>query len=144
MPLPIVIDGATEVGILKIHLELGTRTENGALNSEQLQLTLQLREWVFSSEGKTGWFEGELLSLQSALPNEAYLKACIACAYSDYSPYGHGSFGCMACFRKLKDDYAKVNDKFDLFPILDKAEVVQETYVCPEFAKRRPNTGYRG
>jgi hypothetical protein len=50
----------------------------------------------------------------------------------------------MACFRKLKDDYAKVNDKFDLFPILDKAEVVQETYVCPEFAKRRPNTGYRG
>jgi len=28
--------------------------------------------------------------------------------FSDYSPYGHGLFGCMMCFRNLKEEYVKV------------------------------------
>jgi len=50
----------------------------------------------------------------------------------------------MACFRKPRKEYSQVKDKFDLFSIPDMAEVVQETYLCPEFEKRLPNTGYRG
>lgn len=72
------------------------------------------------------------------------LKICFSCSHSDYPPIGHGLFGGMACFRNLKDEYSRVKDKFDLFPILDRAEAVQETYLRPEFAKRLPNTGYRG
>jgi hypothetical protein len=117
---------------------------NGGLEKEVLTLSLDTDRQVFRSAGNSGWFEDELLSLQSSLPQGTYLKACISCAHSDYSPYGHGLFGGMACFRNLKEQYSQVKDKFDLFPILDQAEVVQETYLCPEFEKRQPNTGYRG
>src|SRR5260221_6389950 len=129
---------------LQMRLELGSETSNGGLDRELLRLSLAVNGHAYHSSGKTGWFEGELISLHSALPMGAYLIACINCAYSDYSPYGHGLFGGMACFRKFKQQYANVRSKDDLFPILNNADVVQETYLCQEFAKRRPHTGYKG
>src|SRR5260370_20639039 len=89
------------------------------------------------------WFEDELLSLQRALPVGMALKTCFTCAYSDYSPYGHGLFGGMACFRSFKAEYSRVQSKDDLFPLLDKADRVQEPYLCADFDIRKPHTGYR-
>ena len=73
------------------------------------------------------------------------MKACINCAFSDYSPVGHGLFGGLACFRGNKAGYRGVTSKGGLFKIWDTmTEFVQETYLCPEFEKRAPGTGYRG
>jgi Family of unknown function (DUF6304) len=144
IPIPVVFGDETFVGILRMHLELGAPARNGGLEREELSLSLAAKDHVYRSAGTSGWFEDELLSLQSIFPPAAYLKACISCAYSDYSPYGHGLFGGMTCFRNFKQEYAKVKTKEELFPILDKADIVQETYLCPEFDKRLPRTGYRG
>jgi hypothetical protein len=143
MPIPVVLGADTGSGELEIHLELGSQKPNGALDRELVSLMLDIRGQTFHSAGTSGWVEDELLSLQATLPIGMYLKACINCSHSDYSPYGHGSFGWMACFRNFKAEYANVRDKHDLFPILDKADLVQETYLCPDFEKRLPNTGYR-
>jgi uncharacterized protein DUF6304 len=144
MPIAVVVGCKTTTCPLEMRLDLGRPTANGGLDTEVLTLSLYADGQAFRSAGNSGWFEDELLSLQSSLPQGTYLKACISCAHSDYSPYGHGLFGGMACFRNLKEQYSRVKDKFDLFPILDEAEVVQETYLCPEFEKRQSNAGYRG
>jgi len=144
IPLPVVQESRTIASPLEVHLELGRPTATGCLDREVLILSLRLEGQSFRSAGDSGWFEDELLTLQSSLPAGSYLKACIGCAHADYSPYGHGLFGGIACFRNWKEEHSRVKDKFDLFAILDKAELVQETYLCPEFERRRPNSGYRG
>ena len=131
--------------ILGVDLTLGEPTVNGGLDREDLLLTLDLDGQTYRSSGKTGWFEGELLDLQKAMPGGNYFKACIGCAFSDYSPYGHGLFGFMVCFRSSKEEYLRVKSKDDLFDLWDKnAGCVQETFLCQEFEKRHPGTGYRG
>jgi Family of unknown function (DUF6304) len=141
IPLPVAFGGETSMGALRMRLELGVPASNGGLDRELLSLRLTIREQVYHSPGSSGWFEDELLSLQSRLPAGVYLKACINCAYSDYSPGGHGLFGGMACFRHFKQEYANVKSKDDLFKILHQADAVQETYLCEDFEKRRPHTG---
>jgi hypothetical protein len=147
MPVPVVVGDTTESGILEIELELGDPLPNGCLDRESLKLRLRVCNQVFLSLGRSGagWFEEELLDLQRQLPGSAYIKACINCAYSDYSPYGHGNFGCLACFRDNREGYGKVASKRDLLNLWHTmTEYVQETFVCPEFARRLPGTGYRG
>jgi hypothetical protein len=98
-----------------------------------------------SSGDSGGWFEGEWLDIQKALPEAVVIKACINCLYSDYSPYGHGLFGCMMCFRNIKDEYLRVNSKQSFWSVHGRQErMVQETYLCPDFARRIAGTGYRG
>ena len=105
MPLPVVVNGDTIQGSLSIHLELGEARPNGSLNREVLKLELTLTQTVYHSRGTSGWFEDELLDIQRQLPDCSYLKACITCAFSDYSPVGHGLFGGLACFRHNKPGY---------------------------------------
>jgi hypothetical protein len=145
MPIRAVVDGDTVQGLLSIHLELGEPKSNGSIDREVLALGLMLGQTVYRSRGTSAWFEDELLDLQRQLPDGTYLKACINCAFSDYSPYGHGLFGGLACFRDNKDEYLTVNSKRELFRIWNTmTEFVQETYVCPDFRRRVPGTGYRG
>jgi hypothetical protein len=113
--------------------------------TERLKLRLHLPDRILESAGGSGWFEDELLDLQQQLSGGTYLKACINCAFSDYSPYGHGLFGGLACFRDQKEAYRRVTEKDDLFDLWDNlTEYVPETYLCPEFERRPPGTGYRG
>jgi hypothetical protein len=145
MPIPVVVSDKTENGTLEIELALGDPLPNGSLDKETLLLRLRLGHQVFSSSGQSGWFEDEMLDLQRKLPGGTLMKACINCAFSDYSPYGHGLFGGLACFRGNKAGYRGVTSKGGLFKIWDTmTEFVQETYLCPEFEKRAPGTGYRG
>ena len=144
IPVPVVGTKA-DTGILHTRLKIGDPAPKGWIDYEHLEIELRLGEHCFLSSGESGWFEDELLDIQKQLPAGIYLKACINCAFSDYSPYGHGLFGCLACFRDNKDGYCSVQSKSDLFRIWDTmTEYVQETYVCPEFARRKPGTGYRG
>lgn len=141
---PVLARDKEQRGILAAHLELGQPTHSRGIGRELLRLSLRVDGNAYRSEGTTGWFEDELLSLQRALPGGMALKTCFTCAYSDYSPYGHGLFGGMACFRSFKAEYSRVQSKDDLFPLLDKADRVQETYLCADFNFRKPHTGYRG
>ncbi len=48
-------------------------------------------------------------------------------------------------FEESQDVYEGRCGLFDFFEIWDRMTgVVQETYLCPEFERRRPGTGYRG
>lgn len=84
-------------GDLLVELVLGAPAPNGGLDREQLRIVLEYDGQRFVGPGTSGWFEDELLSIQNQLPDDAFIKACINCLYSDYSPYGHGLFGCMMC-----------------------------------------------
>ena len=56
----------------------------------------------------------------------------------------------MICFRANKAGYLAIPqgedfEKDDYFDVMDTvSEMVQETYLCPEFERRAPGTGYRG
>src|SRR3954469_23584389 len=102
-----------------------------------------------TSRGDTGADrQGE--DLQRKLPPGPFMKACINCDFSDYSPYGHGLFGNMICFRANKAGYLALPSGADFekdayFAVIDTvSEMVQETHLCPEFERRQPGTGYRG
>ncbi len=145
LPIPITPPDATVRGVLRMHLVLGVPDHRNRLDRETLELELRFGDQTVRSSGKSGWFEDELLDLQRQLPEGTFMRACINCAFSDYSPYGHGLFGFMACFRGNKDGYRTVHGKGDLFRIWDTLTgLVQETWLCPEFERRKPNTGYRG
>lgn len=145
LPLVVVDTGGDTPATLSVELRLGRPRPDGGLDDEEVRLTLASVHGRFVGAGTSGWFEDELLDIQRQLPPGVYLRACITCLYSDYSPAGHGLFGWMMCFRNLKAEYLKVRSKVEFWSVHDRAErLVQETYHCPEFERRRPGTGYRG
>ena len=144
-PVEILADNHTLEAGLHIHIKLGNPAPKGWLDQEVVELTLHYNDIIIRSSGQSGWFEGELLDIQKAMPTNHFLKICFGCAYSDYSPYGHGLFGYLYCFRGNKEAYLAVKSKDDIFAIWDTAtEEVQETHLCPDFQVRKPGTGYRG
>jgi hypothetical protein len=145
MPMPTVANGVDTEAILHVRVALGVLDERGGLDREEIHLTLRYADNEYCGSGHSGWFEDELLEIQKTLPEGVYMQACINCAFSDYSPYGHQVFGDMACFRDNKEGYLQVNSKADIFRVWGTAtELVQETYLCPEFQRRKPGMGYRG
>jgi len=143
--IPIQVEENIVDGDLYFILELGYPKENRALSMEILKITLTYNNESIKSSGMYGWFEDELLDIQKKLPEGTYIKSCINCAYSDYSPYGHGLFGWMMCFRNLKEEYLQVRSKDDFWSIHDNYDrIIQETYLCADFERRKPGTGYRG
>jgi hypothetical protein len=150
IPVPVVIPSGKVDGLLTFELELGEPLPTGQMDRERLKLRLAMNQQTFCSQGKTGWFEDEMLDLQSQLPTGTLMKVCFNCAFSDYSPYGHGLFGSMICFRANKTGYLTMAsgedfDKDDYFNVMETvSERVQEIYLCPEFERRAPGTGYRG
>ena len=145
IPIPIRDHGTQSRGTLLVDLILGVPTANRGLDREDFRLVLEYDNERFSGSGQSGWFEDELLEIQRQLPDDVFMRACINCLYSDYSPYGHGLFGYMMCFRNLKQEYLKVTTKDEFWSVHDRYDrLVQETYLCPEFERRVPGTGYRG
>jgi hypothetical protein len=148
--VPVVTPDGEINGLLTFDLELGNPLPNGQMNGERLKLRLETNGQTYHSDGKSGWFEDEMLDVQRKLPSGTFMKVCINCAFSDYSPYGHGLFGNMICFRANKVGYLALSssadfDKDDYFDVMDTvSEMVQETHLCPEFERRAPGTGYRG
>lgn len=144
-PVPIRSSDGDINGLLTMTLDKGDPTWDGKIDRQELRLKLKLGEEMFVSRRKSGWFEDELLDIQKQLPSQEYMKACINCAFSDYSPYGHGLSGDLACFRDNKQAYLLVSSKNGLFAIWNTmTEFVQETYLCGEFRRRKPGAGYRG
>lgn len=144
-PLPVTVEGEDQAALLCSRLKFADPTPAGGLTDEVLTLELKLGGTSYRSGGTSGWYEDELLDIQRALPEGSYLKACITCAFSDYSPYGHGLFGSLVCFREAKEAYRAVNSKAALLEIWSECSGdVQETFLCAEYERRRPGAGYRG
>jgi hypothetical protein len=145
IPVPVHDRGKLWDGSLEVELTLGGPAPNGGIDRELLRIILEFDDQRFVGLGTSGWFEDELFAIHLQLPEGVYIKACINCLYSDYSPYGHGLFGCMMCFRNLKAEYLKVTTKKEFWSVHGRQDrFVQETYLCTEFKRRIPGTGYRG
>jgi hypothetical protein len=145
IPVPVQQENKLSDGMLFVEIVLGEPVSTVGIDRLELRLVLTYDGNKFVSVGTSGWFEDELLSIQSQLPEKVFIKACINCLYSDYSPYGHGLFGGMMCFRNLKTEYLKIKSKREFLPLHGRQDrFVQETYLCEEFERRTPGTGYRG
>jgi len=132
-------------GILHAKIILGNPDQRGGLDDERVSLSLDYEGNSYTGSGSGGWWEGELMEIQAQLPMGVHFRTCIGCLYSDYTPYGHGSFGYMMCFRNLKAEYRRVKTKDEFWSVHDRYDrLVQEIHWCEEFAKRIPGTGYRG
>lgn len=144
--MPITVDGPVpERTTLRAELTLGAPMASGRLAFETLLLELHTSSGVLRSEGRSGWFEDELLDLSRQLAPGESVRACFTCAFSDYHPAGHGLSGGLACFRDAKAAYGRVTGKAELFDVWDRMTgLVQETHLCDAYEPRRPGTGYRG
>jgi Family of unknown function (DUF6304) len=145
IPIRVTLHGVVLVGALTITLAVHHLSQQDAPSYEHLQLHLVIREATYVSAPAHQRFEDAFLDIQHQLPPDVTIQTCFFCGLSDYSPYGNGLFGCLACFRTNKDGYRKVKTKGALFAIWPtNAGFVQETFYCDAFEPRHPNTGYRG
>lgn len=145
IPIPVQSPDKVHDGVMFSDLVLGDPAPNGGIDEERLSIVLQYDGQRIAGPGTSGWFEDELVQIQSQLPEGTFIKACINCLYSDYSPFGHGLFGGMMCFRNLKMEYLQVTSKEEFWSVHGRQDrFVQETYLCSEFERRIPGTGYRG
>jgi hypothetical protein len=145
MPIDVLVQGAPSVATLDVELDLGEPAANGGVTRETLSLSLRGLPCECNSRGTSGWFEDELADIRRLLPSGVVLRTCYSCAHSDYSPYGHGLWGDLACFRDNRLRYGAVRNRADLFEVWHAmTEFVAETHVCSQFSIRQPGTGYRG
>ncbi|MGW2384946.1 DUF6304 family protein [Streptomyces sp. NPDC001658] len=147
LPLPVEVEGEGErTATLDCALRLGTPTGTGALTEETLTVTLRLDGRDYAS-GPLYDFEEALERIALALPRDTRLKACVACAWSDYHPVGHAMMSGLACFREAKDVYRLCDGKKGPHGILTiwprHTEFVQETWLCDQFEHRTSDRGYR-
>ena len=131
---------------LRIEYTLGKPQSDGkSLDEYSLIISLQYDNATYTGDTKSGYFEDEINRIQAQLPGNVFIRCCLNCMFSDYSPYGGGSFGSMLCFKNHKEEYVKVRCKADLWAIHDDFDKqVQETYICGEFLRRVKGIGYRG
>ena len=122
---------------LTAHIEVGETITVHGLESAINSLTLTTSFGEFSFEKQLEWFEDALLIIQKKLPEHIYLKTCLSCKYSNYSPYGNGLFGSIYCFKRVKDQLLELNGKHDLLHLWTEELIkegkivdVQETFDC--------------
>lgn len=145
MPITLTTPDGDHLADLGCRLVLGEPADRGGLTQEDLDLTLHHDKGTAATTSHHGDFETALAAVQRQLPAGHELKACISCAYSDYSPAGNGLYGDLACFRDNPQPYLSVKSKADLFRLWDTmTERVPETYLCPQYQRREPHAGYRG
>ena len=140
VPVPVIVQGSEVSGVLCVQLELGAPAPNGGIDRVRLVIVLEYDEHRVASSGSSGgFFCDELADIERQLPESVYIKACINCLFSGYSPGGHGLYGGMMCFRNIKSEYLQVKSKRDFFSVVGRKDrFVQETYLCSEFSRRIP------
>jgi hypothetical protein len=139
LPCTLQADGSRHAATIRFSLDLRTHNRpSSALRHLRLSLTLADVTYQVSDD----WFEDGVQRLEAALPAGTRLVCCVTCLYSDYSPGGHGLTG-IRCHRGAKDQYLAVRAKAGYWSV-PVTEEVPETYLCNEYQRRVPGTGYRG
>ncbi|MFJ6081131.1 DUF6304 family protein [Streptomyces sp. NPDC092369] len=151
VPVPVEVKGSgVRPAVLHCALRMGSPSADPrkGLDSETLTTRLHLDGYDYFNVAGQDDLEEALSEVQRQLPRAARLKACISCAWSDYSAGSHSLMGGLACFRDVKDRYRLVDGKkgphgiFAIWP--ERTEFVQETWLCEEFEHRIGDRGYRG
>jgi hypothetical protein len=144
LPCTIDVNGQRAAAVVTFTLTLlgaEPEPERQGPSPKNLHLSLTVADQRFDVDDD--WFEDGMLQLDKlASQAGASLVCCVTCLYSDYSPYGHGLMG-MSCHRGAKEQYLAVRSKRDYWSV-PVTEDVMETYLCPEYQRRVPGTGYRG
>lgn len=140
LPCTIEADGTQIESIVDFVLDL--RNEALSNRAAPRNLRLSVTNDVADVEVVNDWFEDGMLELEASLPPGVRFRCCATCLYSDYSPGGHGLMG-MFCHREAKERYLAVRSKADYWSVPITEEVI-ETYVCDQYTRRVPGTGYRG
>lgn len=139
LPCTVDVEGRRRPTTVHFELDLREHPDRPTHDQKNLQLSMVLDDTVYVIADD--WFEDGTRRLDDALrPN--HLVCCVTCLYSDYSPGGHGLMG-MRCHRDAKSQYLAVRSKTDYWPV-PVTEDVPETYLCDEYERRVPGTGYRG
>lgn len=144
LPCVVEVDGQRAPAVLTFTLTL-LSAERGPERQHPIPKNLHLSLIVAGQRFDIAddWFEDGVLRLdKEARRAGAKLVCCATCLYSDYSPAGHGLMG-IRCHRGAKEQYLAVRSKRDYWSV-PVTEDVMETYLCPEYERRIPGTGYRG
>jgi hypothetical protein len=140
--LPCTVEVGRERRAATITFSLDLRRSGERRPAAPGNLTLSMVLDGIAYQVTDDWFEDGTLRLDRALPHGTRLVCCATCLLSDYSPAGHGLTG-MSCHREAKDQYLAVKSKRDYWSV-PVTEEVPETYLCDEYQRRIPGTGYRG
>lgn len=144
LPCTVEVDGERVPSVVTFTLALQSADrgpERQLPSPKNLHLALTVGGQRFDVDDN--WFEDGVLRLDRAIHDAgASLTCCVTCLYSDYSPAGQGLAG-MRCHRSAKEQYLAVRSKRDYWSV-PVTEDVLETYLCPEYERRIPGTGYRG
>lgn len=140
LPCVVEIDGELVTTAIDFRLDLTANALANVAAPANLQLSLSVGTYRLAVVDD--WFEGGMLKVEAALPENMRLRSCVTCLYSDYSPGGHGLIGIL-CHRDAKAQYLAVRSKLDYWSVPVTEEVL-ETYLCGEYQRRVPGTGYRG
>lgn len=107
MALPAGVGGAdagrveregVRAGMLHCALRLGDPAGPGrGPETQSLTTTLRFDGREYGDAEGRDTFEDALHDLQRALPRDVRLRACVACAWSDYNPVGTGFMAGPAC-----------------------------------------------
>jgi hypothetical protein len=133
MPLTAFIAGEAIPGTLHVRCNLRRdRARDGAV----LSMRWSGEGWDVAGRSDGGYFEEALTALQRALPEGAFLRACVACEWADRGPY-QGMFGGIACYRRDKAGLRLLRARpgpRSKWPWRElNAESVPETHCCGEF-----------
>jgi hypothetical protein len=140
LPCTVEVNGERSPSIITFTLDLQS-ADRQSPSPKSLHLTLTVADQRL--DVNDDWFEDGVLQLDRAIQDaRASLICCVTCLYSDYSPAGHGLAG-MRCHRDAKEQYLAVRSKRDYWSV-PVTEDVLETYLCQEYQRRIPGTGYRG
>jgi uncharacterized protein DUF6304 len=140
LPCTAAIGGQRRLAVIAFSLDLRPGTAEPPGPGHALTMSLVLDGVTY--QAADDWFEGGVQRLEQSLPPGAQLVCCLTCLFSDYSPAGHGLTG-IRCHRDAKKQYLAGRSKQDYWTV-PVTEEVPETYLCQEYQRRIPGTGYRG
>jgi len=139
LPITVSKNDIDQQTILDLEITIGTEEDPMNYKISSQRLTLE----NYSVQNKNGIVETGFNDLKNALPNNIKLKCCFNCAYSGFSLYSSGFFGCIICYRNAKIEFLNIKSKDDYVEISEKGvDKYMETHLCDEFEYRIAKTGY--
>jgi len=110
--------------------------------TKKFSITIEGKEIdIIAGEALYMDFESQLIALQRKLPEGHKIISCLFCALSHYHVAGNDKFGTLICYREIKNEILKVDNKSDYYDVtLNKGFNVQEIFYCPEFTEITQDT----
>lgn len=123
IPIKIVTNENNEIDG-KIDLSINPNKMDFIINGESYKFEKQSFEYGLSPK-----FTSSL--------NIKYVKCCLNCKFSEYSPFGSQEYGDMMCFKRCKEAWAKIGytglKDPENWEKIENRITTQEAFLCEEF-----------